>query len=165
MVRPIVAAAARRKNSTSRISGTAQFPRSATRASCQTGRVVRVIEVLGTVVVCAGLLWLARRIEPHWASKDGHRFVGRVQVLGTHDLPEGPWREIRASVDDGTRLVVTARGLGGRGLGGNYRVASASPSPPRGKAVFVLVGEKRLVLRVPATSRARPVLDSLVGAS
>lgn len=125
----------------------------------------RVIEVLGAVVVCAGLLWLARRIEPHWASKDGRRFVGRVQVLGAHDLPEGTWREIRAVVDGDTRLVVTVRGLGGRGLSGNYRVVSASPSPPRGKAVYVLGGEKRLVLRVPATSRARPVLDSLVGAS
>lgn len=124
----------------------------------------RVIEVLGAVVVCAGLLWLARRIEPHWASKDGRRFIGRVQVLGAHDLPEGSWREIRATVDGDSRLVVTARGIGGRGLTGNYRVASASTSPPRHKAVYVLIGDKRLILRVPASSRSRPVLDALVGA-
>lgn len=129
---------------------------------CQTGVVLEIVEVAGLVAVCAGLLFVARRIEPHWASRDGRRFTARVQVLGRHDRPEGGWREVRVAVDGESRLIVAGRGLGARATSGTYRVASVSPDPPRNRAIYVVEGDARLVLRVPARSRARATLDSLL---
>lgn len=126
-----------------------------------------MVDVLTTVIALAafgGLLWLAYRIEPHWASKDGRRMIARVQPLGNRDEPGGRWREMRASVD-GDTVILSTRGLGSLGLRSAYRVRGKSPQPPKGRAIYILEGDRRLLLRVPSTSRAIPVLDALIGSS
>jgi len=118
-----------------------------------------VVTVLG-LAACGGLLWIALQIEPHWCSKDGRRFSCRVQRLGQHDQPEGRWVEMRAGVVDRT-LVMRPRGVLGRLPGGDYRVLAKSPDSPRRRTYFVVDGPVRLLLRVPASSRAVDTLDSI----
>jgi len=87
--------------------------------------------------------------------------VCRVQTLGAHDLPDGPWREMRAFVD-GASLVIGSRSRRAKRLSGVYRVAGRAPESPGNKAFFVLQGEARLLLRIPAKSRATNTLESLI---
>jgi hypothetical protein len=122
----------------------------------------RPIETIALLAVCAGLLWVARGIEPHWSSNDGRHFIARAQLLGPGDVPEAGWKEVRGSIE-GEVVRLRARGIRAVRLRGDYRVATRSPAPPKGKAVFLLVGEQRIVLRLPSKSRSVPVLDELVG--
>jgi hypothetical protein len=113
------------------------------------------------VAACVAMLVAASRMEPHWVSKDGQRFIARMQSLGLHDTPEGPWREMRILVD-GTSLIVGARGFRGARLRGHYNVVAKSPEPPRKRAVYVIAGPHKALLRLPDTSRAVPHLDDLL---
>lgn len=122
------------------------------------------LALIGAFVACGLMLWAASRIEPHWASKDGGRFTCRVQRLGQHDLPQGMWREMRATIE-GDDLVISAKGLRARDLRGTYSVLQKSPEPPKGKAIFLCSGPERVVLRVPANSRAVPLLERLADRS
>lgn len=122
---------------------------------------VDVLTTGGALAVFGGLVWVAYRIEPHWASKDGRRMIARVQPLGQRDEPEGRWREMRVAVD-GTTVTLSSRGLGSLALRGIYRARGKSPQPPKRRAIYILEGERRILLRVPANSRAVPVLDALV---
>ncbi|MFM8648992.1 MAG: hypothetical protein ACKODY_04385 [Actinomycetota bacterium] len=120
------------------------------------------INVVAAAVVAIGLVWAARRIEPHWSSRDGHRFIARAQALGAGDVPEGGWGEVRGAIE-GEQIVLSARGIRAGRLRGTYRVTTKSPEPPRGKAVYLLSGDRRVVLRMPASSRTVTALDRLVG--
>lgn len=120
--------------------------------------VVLAIVVVG---VCIAMLVAANRMEPHWVNKDGTRFIARVQALGLHELPDGPWREMRITID-GPSLVVSARGLRGSRLRGHYIVIAKSPEPPRKRAVYVVDGPQKALLRLPDSSRAVPRLDQLL---
>jgi hypothetical protein len=117
--------------------------------------------LIGAFAACGLMLWGASKIEPHMVTKDGTRFTCRVQRLGEYDGPTGMWREMRATVI-GDGVVISARGLRGRELRGTYRVLGESDVPPKGKAIFMCEGPRRIVLRVPAKSRAVPVLEALL---
>jgi hypothetical protein len=119
------------------------------------------LALIGAFAACGLMLWAASRIEPHWASKDGHRFTCRVQRLGQYDAPTGSWREMRAMVE-GDGLVLTARGLRGRDLRGSYHVVAKSESPPKNREIYICSGPTRVILRVPSSSRAVAVLDGLL---
>lgn len=110
---------------------------------------------------CVAMLVTASRMEPHWASKDGRRFIARMQTLGLHDVPEGPWREMRLVVD-GDSLIVGARGLRGSRLRGHYNVVAKSEEPPRKRAIYIISGPQKALLRLPDTSRAIPHLDAML---
>lgn len=125
---------------------------------------VDALSVVGAVAAAIGLLWSASKIEPHWASKDGRRMIARVQPLGSQDVPAGRWREMRVLVD-GRSVVLSSRGFGASALTGEFRARGKSPNPPRRRAIYVLEGERRVLLRVPTNSRAVPVLDALLDGS
>ena len=122
---------------------------------------VEVIQIALTLLACIGLLWGARRIEPHWSSKDGTRFIARAQVVGLGDVPEGAWKEVRGLVED-DHITLDARGMWAARFRGTYRLVSKSPEPPARKAVYLLAGEQRVVLRMPDKSRTVSVLDQLL---
>jgi hypothetical protein len=119
------------------------------------------LALIGAFAACGLMLWAATRIEPHWASKDGGRFTCRVQRLGQYDAPVGAWREMRAMVD-GDTLTLSARGLRGREIRGSYQVVAKSDSPPKNREIYICSGPTRLLLRLPASSRAVPLLDDLL---
>jgi hypothetical protein len=71
---------------------------------------------------CVLLLWLSRRIEPHWVSKDGQQFTCRVAELFPDRGEVGPWSEARVAIngDDGLTVAVKPSSCGCR--------AAAAPS-------------------------------------
>lgn len=71
------------------------------------------------------------------------------------------WLEVRVTVIDGN-LIVTSRGLQAIKLRGTYAVTGKSPTPPKNKQIYVLQGEKQILLRIPNSSRSIPVLDALL---
>lgn len=120
-----------------------------------------VVLAILVVAACIAMLVAASRMEPHWVNKDGTRFIARIQALGAHDIPDGPWREMRITID-GPSLVVSARGLRGARLRGHYVVIAKSPEPPRKRAVYVVSGPHKAILRLPDSSRAVSRLDELL---
>lgn len=125
---------------------------------------------LGAVAVCGGLLYLAHRIEPHWVAKDGTRFITTGQLIDRSGTAVGRVREVRVVIlHDGTVMVSRRSVL--RTRSGIWRVQAKSPSPPRGRELYLLrpVPEDPLddflTLRVPAKSRIVPTLDALVPAT
>lgn len=120
-----------------------------------------LVLTIGAVAACVAMLVAASRMEPHWASRDGERFIARIQTLGPHDTPDGAWREMRFLVD-GRSLIAGSRGLRGARLRGHYSVVAKSPNPPKKKAIYVLSGPQRVLLRLPDNSRAVPHLDAML---
>jgi hypothetical protein len=130
---------------------------------------IQIIDVLGfggIVAVCAGMLYLASRIEPHWVSKDGHRFLTSAQELDQFGTPFGRKHEVRVSIDDEV-LVVRRRSLL-KPSADLYTVQAKVPSPPRGRAVYLLrkvnptMERSQLALRVPSRSKVVGQLDELL---
>jgi hypothetical protein len=117
--------------------------------------------VMGAVLI--GLLILSRRrMEPHWASKDGRAFLCRVQELGPDGGPMSGWFEARAKVM-GRKVALRARLLTRRSADWDARtVLHRAPDGDSPFAVYLLDGEPELLLRVPQKSHAVAVLDGLV---
>jgi len=120
------------------------------------------------VAACAGMLWLAHRMEPHWASDDGRRFLTTLQVTDRHGRPLERRKEIRVSVAPDGTLHLARRRLLRHDVTQPFQVIGRLTPPPRGKAVYVLdtippdAGGTQVQLRLPAGSRAVPVLDQVL---
>lgn len=132
---------------------------------------LQLIDVLGfgsVLAVCLGMLYLASRIEPHWVSKDGTRFMSSAQELDEWSTPFGRRHEVRVAVDDEV-LSVRRRSMM-RPTADLYFVEGKIPSPPRGREVYLLkkltptAERTQLALRVPAKSTIVPKLDAMVEA-
>lgn len=144
------------------------------------------IDILGLaaiVAVCAGMLYLASRIEPHWVSKDDSRFLSTAQELDQWGTAFGRRHEVRVNIDaDGDVLHLSRRSML-RPTSGVWTVAAKVPSPPRGRVIYLLkrVGEAppaksrlgggsstvepdtgQMALRVPTKSRVVPILDAML---
>ena len=135
------------------------------------------------LAVCGLMLWGSYRIEPHWVSKDGQRFICYAQNLSMYGEPEGRFREIRGAKINESLLELRQKGRYGRNpnrlnpvdfkasrtrhQGTFWNVVAISPDPPPRKSVFVLggnhdAGQPALIaLRLPAKSRAVPLLEEL----
>ena len=134
---------------------------------------------------CGLMLWAAFRLEPHWVSKDAQRMVCYGQSLDRKGTSNGPWREFRvAKVGDDTLEIrprrgslstaardtlTTPRGKVHKRLpkASYWKVAGASETPPKRRAVYFLDGAhepglpEMLALRMPANSKAIPMLDAV----
>lgn len=122
---------------------------------------------VGSLVVLVGMAWLGYRIEPHWVSKDGERFLCVGQVLDHTGDPLTRWRECRVAIDHG-ELRVDQKRFMRRPLTTYWRPEAEGTDPPRRKVVFI--GRRRtadgideiLSLRMPAKSRAVASLRRLL---
>lgn len=128
---------------------------------------MELLGLLVTVVVGGLVIWLAMRIEPHWVSKDGQRFICRGQIVDDRGNTHGRWNEYRFRVTPDGLVAGARRSLLNRGRAGEgWRVIARSDAPPRRKAIFLLQDpiepRNMLALRMPANSRAVGVLDELV---
>lgn len=119
---------------------------------------------IGAVSLAVGMYWFAYRMEPHWVSKDGSRFLTTAQSLDRFGTALGRKVEVRASFLDNGHLLVSRRMLA-RSDSGVWRISAKSLDPPRGRAVYLLervppsdLGEM-LMLRLPESSKAVPALD------
>ncbi|CAN5616290.1 hypothetical protein BH24ACT5_BH24ACT5_14470 [soil metagenome] len=128
-----------------------------------------VLSVVAAFTVCGLLALLAYRLEPHWVSKDGTRFLTVARYVNQWGLPFGRKFEVRVAIDhDSESLLVSRRSLR-RTLKGVWVIESKLADPPRGKVVFVLkdvtgVDEiGNLWLTIPTKSKALPRLEAIVG--
>lgn len=135
--------------------------------------VTDVLWTVVTIVVLGGMLWLARRIDPHWVAKDGRAFTCRFQPIrlptsssaGGNDrgatLSEGRWRSGRGVIID-DQVVVSSRrtSLGQQSLL-RHSVIGRGTDPPKRQVTFLLSGDPNYLLTIPASSRAVAVLDSI----
>jgi len=124
---------------------------------------------VGTIVVLVGLYIVAFRMEPHWVAKDGASFTCRIrEVREDTDEQVGRWRDRHALVEAGRLRLggrVTLRSFGDRSrqhLSAPVDVLGRSPNSSSRFAVYLLGSDPPRVLRIPARSRAVPILDSLV---
>ena len=131
---------------------------------------VWIVLVVG---LCALMWWAASRIDPHWASRDGSRFLAMAHPLsGPHLTTVGRAKETRvAFAADDTLLVQRRRGI--RSKHTPYIVDSAVPdssAKASKKAQFLLkpIGggpdEPPLLMRMPAGSKTAARLRAMAAA-
>ena len=150
-----------------------------------------ILLLLAALGVCGLMLWGSYKIEPHWVSKDGQRFVCYGQGISNRGESYGRWRELRVTkMRDGTvelrprhgslvkdrhaagmssaRTTPMARVVKRQSQRITYwKVNGASPDPPPRRIVYFLTGNddptmpEMLALRLPLKSRAIPMLESL----
>jgi hypothetical protein len=116
---------------------------------------------------CVFLIWLSRRIEPHWVSKDGQQFTCRVAELHPEQGEVGAWTQARVAVNGDAGLTVAVKPKlfrlpGTRSPIRMFRVEGRTDSDRSGLVVYLLSGEDQMALRVPKRSRAVATLDELV---
>jgi hypothetical protein len=109
---------------------------------------------------CVFLIWLSRRIEPHWVSRDGQQFTCRVAELHPERGEVGSWTQARVAVNGDAGLTVAVN-PGSRSPIRMLRVEGRTDSTRSGLVVYLLSGEEQMALRVPKRSRAVAVLDEL----
>lgn len=121
---------------------------------------------VGAIAGCAGLFYLAHRIEPHWVAKDGSRFLTTAQTIDRFGQLVGRRREVRVAILPDGGLLVARRSIV-RAQSSLWRVRAKSPKPPAGRQVYLLHSipadpdGEMLAVRVPNKSRIVPALDEL----
>jgi hypothetical protein len=116
---------------------------------------------------CVFLIWLSRRIEPHWVSKDGQRFTCRVADLAPEAGDVGPWTEARVAVTGEEHTVTVAMKPKLFRKTSRYRpiermqVEGRAESDRSTLIYYLLTGDSPMALRVPKRSRAVKTLDDL----
>lgn len=128
---------------------------------------MNVVWVLLFFAVMGGAWWLAYKIEPHYASKDGTRFLCTAQEI-VEGRPMGRARETRVVVlDDGILHCSQKRAM--RRSGSLWAIVGKSPTPPKRLEVYVAQElhdghalPNQLAIRVPSKSRVVPVLEQIL---
>lgn len=131
---------------------------------------VEIFWLVVLVAVMGGMWWVAYKMEPHWSSKDGKRFLCSAQEI-VKGLPEGRPRETRVMVmPDGLLHVSVKRMM--RRHHSKWMLVGRSPDPPKKLQIYLAQMREdgqnlpmMLSLRIPAGSRCVAVLDSLLAAS
>lgn len=127
---------------------------------------IELLWLVGAIAVCAGLFYVASRIEPHWVAKDVSRFLTTAEPIDRFGHTAGRKREVRVALLPDGALMVSRRSIL-RSSTGTWRIQAKSPRPPRGKYVYLLrevppdPDGDLLALRVPANSRVVPALDAV----
>jgi hypothetical protein len=129
-----------------------------------------IVSMLAVAALAIGLMMAARRLEPHWVSKDLQRFICRARIVDDHGIAIGGWHEYRFGfVDDGL-IEGRKRSLFGPGLPSVWKIDRLLPDPPARREIFLLIPETvdgtYLSLKLPANSRLLPKMYAAIeGAS
>lgn len=127
-----------------------------------------MLSIIGVLVVFAGIYYVGYRLEPHWVSKDGRRLLCNVQTIAGPGGVDGRAKETRITVLSDGSLQLDRRRRVRRGMSQVCTLYGKAPAPPPRRVVYLL--NTRLVdgtslqyaVRLPATSRAVPVLDAIL---
>jgi hypothetical protein len=117
--------------------------------------------------VCAGLVYVGYRLEPHHVSKDGSRFLSSGQWISSGGDPAGRRREVWVRVLPGGQLQVDVKRRMRHDVT-HWSIEGKSPDPPPRRAVYVLRSidhrgtTQRMTIKVPAKSRAIGILDEAI---
>jgi hypothetical protein len=118
------------------------------------------------VALMAAMYWFGFRVDPHFVSRNGERFLCLGQeVQADWELVGRPRETWVYVLDDGTLVLRQKRFL--RKRRGQYRLIGRAPSPPKRKVVFLArSGDGDLghyiALRLPDRSKIIPRLDALL---
>ena len=133
------------------------------------GHAVRV-DLLWTllfIAVMGGMWWASSRLEPHYASKDGRRFMCTAQEIIDGE-PAGRPRETRVMVMVDGALHCTQKRMICR-TGSLWTIVAKSPEPPRKLEVYLLrevadgrMAPGQMAMRIPTKSRVVPLLDDIL---
>jgi hypothetical protein len=128
-----------------------------------------ILSMLAVAGVAIGLMMAARRLEPHWVSKDQRRFICRARVIDDRGVAIGGWSEYRFAFTDDGLIEGRKRSMWGAGLPGIWRVARQLPDPPARREIFLLVPDtvdgQHLWLKLPAKSVLVPTMIERAAAS
>jgi hypothetical protein len=119
-----------------------------------------ILSMLAVAGLAIGLMMAARRLEPHWVSKDLQRFICRARVVDERGVAIGGWNEYRFGfVDDGL-IEGRKRSMLGPGLPSVWKIAGQLPEPPARREIFLLAPETangtHLTIKLPASSKLLP---------
>jgi hypothetical protein len=128
---------------------------------------VDVVWTLLFVAAMGAMWWGATRLEPHYSSKDGRRFMCTAQEIIEGELAGRP-RETRVIVmTDGALHCSQKRMM--RRSGSLWAIVGKSPAPPRKLDVYLLreLADGReaggqMAVRIPRKSRVVPILDGIL---
>ena len=124
-----------------------------------------VLLTIGAFGACILMMWGAHRIEPHWVSKEGDRFLTTCVPIDRLGKVIGRRREIRCALMDNGSIMLTQRHLL-KSTHTEWRIEAKGPTPPSGKELYVLrpvvpaADGGKILLRVPAKSEVVPALDA-----
>ena len=143
------------------------LPRRAKHATIGQAVGVDIVWFLLFAAFMGGLAFLAYRMEPHYSSKDGQRFLCNGQEI-IDGQPIGRKRETRVLVmPDGVLNISQKRRL--RRTNERWALVGKSPEPPKGKQIYLLQQfsdgkwlHDQMALHIPNKSRVVPVLDGLL---
>ena len=114
------------------------------------------------LAVVGFLAWVGWGMEPHWSSKDGHKFMCRMH-LHPEDANDRPrWRDVKVSVVD-EELLVYARTRRSGNLRGVWKVVGAVNDGEKNRRLYEVrtASDAGATIRVPQSSRCVPILDRL----
>ena len=119
------------------------------------------------IVLCAGLIYVGYRLEPHHVSKDGRRFLCTGQWVSPEGDNEGRKREVWVSVLPSGELEIDVKRRLHHDVS-RWSIEGKATTPPPKREVYVLrtinaLGTtERMTVKVPARSRAVAILDSML---
>lgn len=127
---------------------------------------VEALWLLLAIAVCAGLFYAGYRIEPHRVSRDGTRFLCTGQWVSADGDSEGRRREVWISVLSSGQLEVDVKKRLHHEVT-TWALEGKGSTPPPRRAAYVLRtlssgATQRLIVTVPAKSRAVGILDALL---
>jgi len=119
------------------------------------------------VTVMGGMWWVGYRMEPHWVSRDGTRFLCTAQELNGSQTVGHP-RETRVLITHDGALCVTQKHMMRRRTT-MWTLVAKAPEASRKIQTYVAthreVGsriESHLAIRVPTKSRCIAILDDIL---
>lgn len=124
--------------------------------------VLNFLSTVGFLAVLGLLARLAFGTDPHWCSRDGHRFSCRARIISETDGAMSRWVDARASVTPDGQLYLRPRGLSRHKIHGEWPVVGTTEGTDPKRKIYVLRRNTMITIRVPAKSRCVPVLDSIV---
>lgn len=145
-------------------------PRSGVTLGHTRGAMSSLLWAVVAVVVCAGMLYVASTIEPHWVAKDGKRFLTTSEVVDRFGTSVGRRREVRGTILDDGSILIGKRSLV-RTHSTVFRVRGKSPQISRGRQQYVLEqvppdpDGDLVILRIPTSSTLTARFDELVEAA
>lgn len=117
------------------------------------------------LAVVGGLAWVGWGLEPHWSSRDGHKFMCRMleQSADADDAARARWHDVKVGVNE-AELMVYARSRRSASLRGVWKVSGVTDDPKKRRRLYEVRASDgaHAMLRVPMRSRCVPVLDALV---
>lgn len=128
---------------------------------------VEAVWIALVIIALVGMWWAGFKMEPHWVSKDGTRFLCTAQELDGVNTVDHP-KETRVLIAPDGALYVTQKRMMRR-RSSMWTLVAKAPQPQRNIQVYVAEHREpdnpitsRLAIRIPTKSRCIALLDDIL---